>query len=195
MIVNCLIYTTTSSQFFKKDLNFVKECLMRAKGVEDVLFEIKTISAPENPLLIKDTEGDTRFAWDWFDQRFVVPVKGQYNAVAFHFTPYYKRKWGLSARINGSYHNDPDGVLDFWFSCYDKQSLNYDFSEAARIMIHEFSHGFARWTGKNNQLVHPYDYNFHTIHTFPEMVSFQDWNILKRIVNIITDFFKKYGTS
>jgi len=187
-----LIYTTTKSQFFRKDFDFIRQSLLKATGINEVTFDVKTIYPPQNPLTLKDSNGDVRFAWDWFDQRFVEPVRDEYNVVAFHFTPYYKNKWRLAERINGTYHRDGDNVLDFWFSCYTEKAKNYEFSNATRLILHEFRHGFSKWTGRHDD-THLQDYQLHNLHNSFEVFDFTDWNILKSIHTLLANFLKKYG--
>ena len=195
MKLNCYIYTTSPSQFFLKDLAFVREKLMQAKGREDVVFKVKTIGAPEfsSIMTIRDGDGDTRFAWDWFERKFVDPLPDKYNAVCFHFTPYYKKKYRLSERINGTYHNNGDGVLDFWICSKDVQARGYTFSETTRLLLHELGHGDARWTGEHNDKVHHFDYNLKSIHNFHKLIDYKKWNIQKKIVNILTQVVSLYN--
>lgn len=158
MVINAFIYTTTTSKFFQRDLDFVRDSLLQTGGIEEVRFVVRTIRAPEKVETIRDKDGDIRFNWDWFQRRFVDPLVGEYNVVGLHITPYYKKKYGLSSRINGTYHRNADNVLDFWFSCSDRDSRNGEpMSEATRLILHEIRHGLCHWASRKDD-THERDY-------------------------------------
>jgi hypothetical protein len=193
MNINCLIYTTSKSVFFFEDLEYIKECLMQARGRTDVTFKVQYISPPTDVPTIRDSKFGVRPSWDWFDQKFVDPVRGEYDTVAFHFTEYYRTKWGINRWLGGLYHRDQDGVLDFWLCADNKQARNYDFSEFTRIFIHEMAHGDARYTGEHNDEVHMYDYELHKIHEFHKLIDYTDYNIKLKIVNLLTQIVALYN--
>lgn len=185
MKLNCLIFSR--DPFITKDIPFVVEQLKKARGREDVQITVQKLGFYPSPITIRDSDGDIRPDWKWFEKEFIKSTPKEYNAVGFHFTKRDKALWGISSNINGSYHNNSDDVLDFWFCCDDKKARNYDFSEAARLMLHEIGgHGDSRWTGKHNSKVHVVDYKEHDIHNFPERYTdYTRWNLLKGIRDVL----------
>lgn len=198
-----LIYTTTNSQFFKEDLPFVVDMLNKTPGRTVTQVDCKTIAPPDNPMTFRDGAGDVRFVWDWFQKTFTDPAREDgYNVVIFHITPYYKKKWGLSKDIGGSYRNDPDEVMEFWFSSgRGDNARNYeDMSDAARKLIHEWCHGdsyFAGtplwWKGSARSLVHEWDYDRHAIHKLPALFSYRTHNIQLKIIAILRQVVALYN--
>lgn len=193
MKLNCLIFST--DPFIEKDIPFVVERLKKAKGREDVQIRVQKLGYSPNPITIRDEDGDIRPDWRWFEKEFLKTTSKEYNAIGFHFTKKEKELWGISSNINGSYHNNEDNVLDFWFCCDDVKARNYNFNEAIRLILHEVGgHGDSRWTGRNNDKVHVVDYKEHDIHNFPERYTdYTWWNLLKRLKDVLETLKNLYA--
>jgi hypothetical protein len=103
--------------------------------------------------------------------------------VGFHFSPYLKKKWGLSERINGTYHNN-GGTLDFWICTDDKKAAHYEYSNMVRLLIHEISHGDARITGVPDR-THIMDYNLHAVEHTPILIDYRQKNLEKEAMGLM----------
>lgn len=180
MKLNCIIYTTSRSPWFSADLDMVKGWLGKTKGRDEVSFAVKHIRAPKKIETVVDSDGHRRMEWEWFEKRFVEGLNKGYTAVGFHFTTKERDAWKLSKKIRGTYHRNSDDILDFWL-CADRgeKAKNYPYSNFARILVHEISHGDVHWTEADRGLVHTWDYELHKIHDLPaEIIYTEKWNTL-----------------
>lgn len=193
-----IIYTTSQGTWIHERLPFIIEKLNTSEGRTVEKIDVKTISAPSKPQTIRDKEGDVRFTWDWFDRTF---QSDEYDVVVFHFTSYYKKKWGLSNKIKGTYHKDHGDYFDFWL-CADKdeQSKNYGLDEFTRVFLHEWLHGDSymagvpdSWKKTPREWVHHMDYNLKMIDTAHELISYKRYTILSLIYEKLSNFLKKYA--
>lgn len=184
------IYTTTKSKWFRKDLELIKKTLLTTYGRGTITFDIESISPPTEVPTIRDKDGDVRPSWDWFHDRF---YDEEYNCVVLHISKYYKKKWGFSPRISGTYRRDNDDLLEFWL-CADRFQIakHYPFSEFARIFIHEMSHGDSHWTGVKDK-THSFDYNLRAIDLIHSTYSYRTWNLKFKIRNLLVKVKDLYG--
>ena len=188
-----ILFTTTKSSWYADKAYEVEYWLNQTKGRE-VEIDVVHVSPPRNPQLIVDSEGDTRFTWDWFQAKF--PVE-EYDGVGFHFTPYYKKKWGLSK--NGSKHTQNKDYPEFWFCSGREDAKGYDdLSNFVRLFVHEVSHFDEDVDdGNGNRLVqetvHVVDYEMKKIQYYPLLVDYRGY-LLKRkvnkLINRIIDFVR-----
>jgi hypothetical protein len=185
--VRCLIYTT--DPFFKKDLPMVASWLMETPGRGEVVFDVQKVTAPRTIPTVVDADGDNRPQWEWFEKRFVKGLSPKYDAVGFHFTSKEKKRWKISPKVNGTYHRNSDDILDLWL-CADKgeKAKHYEYSQFARILVHEILHGDIHWTNSERELVHLWDYKYHDIHSLPKLLSYRNWNVLVKIKELLTNF-------
>lgn len=190
----CVIYTTTSGNALTERLPFIMEQLNKTPGRTVEMIDVVSITPPE-PMTIKDSDGDVRIVWDWFERTFTEKSEG-YNVVCFHFTPYYKNKWGLSPRVVGTYRNDPNDTFEFWVAANPTQDARYyDFDEFTRIFLHEWAHGDSHFAGvpeewKPVDYVHHYDYELHAIHTIP--FDYTKHNVQLKLVEVLTTLVTLY---
>lgn len=191
-----VLYTTTSSDWYRKEAEKASVYLNLTKGRENVQFDIVKVSPPKYPQLIVDEDGDIRFSWDWFRTQFPV---GEYDGVGFHFTPYYKRKWGLSKRVNGTKHTQNKDYPEFWICCEKEPAEGYDFiSNFVRLLVHEISHfdeDLDDKTGNHltQESVHRWDYEFKSIHYYPRLIDYRGYMLKRRVnqvVNQVIDFVR-----
>ena len=107
------------------------------------------------------TPSTKKLDWGWYKREFTQRAYDDgYDIVGFHFTETYKKRWKIKPTLNGSYRNDPDKMLEFWFCAnYGKKAKGYkNTTEVFRLLCHELLHGCYRWTGINSDFVHHLDY-------------------------------------
>jgi hypothetical protein len=179
------IYTTSTSQFFEKELDFITETLSQSKGRGDITFEIETIK-PLAPQLLVDKDGDSRITWDWFDQTF---GDDESDVVCYHFTEYYKKKWGISPRLGGSFNRYNTKQMQFWLVAdRNEKAANYDFLEFTRIFLHEVAHGDSRKLLIPN-VIHYYDYELQSVTTFFKTVDYRVYNLKKQLLELLKKLY------
>lgn len=190
-----VVYTTSKSDWYQKEADKAAWYLSQTKG-RDVEIDVVHVRAPRNPQLIKDSDGDTRFSWDWFSHYF---EKDYDDGVGFHFTPYYKKKWGISERINGSKNTVNKDYPEFWMCCEKEEADGYNLlSNFQRLLIHEISHFDEDLDDKvGNKLtqesVHRWDYELKSIHHYPRFVDYRGYLLkqkVNRVVNQVIDFVR-----
>lgn len=183
-----VLYSTTATPWYQEKADKAAWYLSQTPGRE-VKIDVIKVSPPRTPQTIVDQDGDTRFSWDWFTATF---PKGNYDGVGFHFTPYYKRKWGLSHRINGTKHSQNKDYPEFWMCCEKEDANGYEFlSNFERLFIHEVSHFDEDIDDKignvlTQESVHWWDYEYKSIQHYPRLVDYNSYNFRKKIAELIT---------
>lgn len=191
-----IVYSTSRSYWFQEQANIAVQYLRQSKGREDLDIIVEYVRAPRNAQTIRDKDGDVRLNWDWLTHTF---DKGDYDGVGFHFTDYYKRKWGLSVR--GSKNSLNKSYPQFFFSCDKEIAPGYteNISNFVRLLIHEISH-FDEDLDDNNgnaltqESVHVWDYEFKSIHHYPRFVDYRGYLLkrkVNRVINEVIDFVKR----
>lgn len=176
-----ILYTTSHSQWYKQEALKAVHFISKAKGLGSLSVEVRHIKAPENPKTYIASDGNKKLDWEWFHKRFP-PEDG----VFFHFTSFYKKKWGLT--VSGSKNTFNKDYPEAWF-CTDKsQAKGYLFiSDFVRLFVHEWAH-FAEDLDNTigdtlpQESVHRWDYTLKSIHLYPELVDMRGY-LLKRKVN------------
>jgi hypothetical protein len=180
------LYTTTSSKWYREQAIIAAEYLNKTEG-RDLKIKMVHVKPPRGIQTIVDSDGDIRFSWDWFTAHF----PNEKDGVGFHFTPYYKKKWRLAKRINGTKNTRNKDYPEFWM-CTGKEDVEgYEFSNFVRILIHEISHFDEDLDDRNgNRLVqesvHIMDYKMKKIHLYPLLVDYRGY-LLKRKINKLTN--------
>jgi hypothetical protein len=177
------LYTTTKAAWYRKEAQEVAEDISNVLQLE---IELITVKPPKNPIIIKDKDGDKRFAWDWFTQTF--PLEG--DGVGFHFTNYYKKKWGIKG-LNGQKHTQNKEYPEFWM-CADKgeKADGYEISEFKRLLYHELGHFFeelddAFGNKLTQESVHTVDYELKQIHLYHRLVDFRGFVFKRKVFNLM----------
>lgn len=191
--VKTLIYTTDKREWIRDDFAEILDTMRTAGGLEIKDFDVKVIARPTDILTVKKTDGEVHISWEWFKERFTKEAKVLgYNAVCFHTSKADKKALGIFG-VNGLYRNDPDGTFEFWV-CADKgqksdrkQKDAPNITQFARVFLHEFAHGFMRWTDNANaELVHIADYEWQSIKSLYPKISFVRWSLLKDLLSVLT---------
>lgn len=184
-----IIYTTTKPSSIETHVKHWAKQLEKSKGRGKVEYDIVQKRVDSVDIIYSNKHW--RINWDWFTSRF---PKGDYDGVIFHFTSYYKKKWQISSKLNGSMYENA-GYPCFWICCNPNDKAD-DYEEAffivdkevvyvnefLRLMFHEQAHFDENLDDLiGNQLkqesVHLLDYKAHAIHRYPELVDFRGYNI------------------
>lgn len=194
-----ILYTTTKiSKKLRDEADIFASEISKTKGrgivTVDIVQKIPRGIVPVEP----DTDGDVRFTFDWFRQQF---PKGDYDGVIFHFTPYYKRKWGMTYWVNGVRNKDNRDYPEFWVCCdLDEMADGYDISKFLRLLFHEQAH-FDEDLDDNlaniltQTSVHDMDYRLKKIHLYHYLVDYRGQNYkeqVNKVVNAVIKLVKKF---
>lgn len=181
MNLRIAIFTTSKDTWFSADFPTLKVNLENARGVK--VDQIDTFFIHPNELtdipLTTDSDGDTKFDWDWFKETFTAQARG-YNAVILHISREEKKRLGIT--VNGTYRRDPDEIFECWISADKGQrAQQYDMSEWLRLAIHELGgHGFERFVyGYDTNYTHQYDYHLKRLPALTSIMDFAEWDILQ----------------
>ena len=170
-----------------EEVELIKETLALSKGRTPVSIDVQTVRGVW-PMTMNDSDGDRRIVWDWFNEYF---GDDEYDVVCFHFTDYWKKKWNLSARINGSFNLHNTDQFQFWFAAdRGEQAKNYDFLESTRLILHEMAHGDSIRLGTPN-VIHYFDYKLHSLSAFFETVDYRMYNLKKRLAELLKQLYAK----
>lgn len=174
------IFTTTSSSWYQEKADIVAKNLSTTKGREEIKFEVISIKAPKQPQIAPDKEGNMRISWDWMEYYF--NTEG-YDGLIFHFTPYYKKKWQLAPKINGSRYSQSIDRPVFWLCCEKEGREGYkDLSNFERILYHEWGHYDEDLDmALPQESVHNMDYKLKAIDLHHKIVDLRPYNFNKKI--------------
>jgi len=192
-----ILYTTSKSSWYQKQADIFASEISKTKGRGEVSIDVEHL-IPHKVNTLRDSDGDVRFSWDWFSLRFL--QKG-YDGVIFHFTPYYKRKWDIQDRINGS-QNDRNTVYpEFWVCCDRNQMAKgyEDLTELLRLLFHEQAHFDENLDDSVGNIlthdsVHLIDYSIKQIHRYHHLVDYRGQAIrdkINRLMNEVIKFVKR----
>jgi len=186
-----LLYTTSSSSWYQKQCDIIAKEWSRIKGAEPVSIEVRTGIKPYNVRehIVLDKDGHFKFGWEWFERTFDHP---DYDGVFFHFTPYYKRKWGISEEINGAKMTSRKDKPLFWL-CANKGEWAKDYAmlyEFDRLMYHEMAHFYEDLDDNlGNKLqqesVHITDYKLHKIHYYHLFIDLRGLELRRKVDRLI----------
>lgn len=194
-----LLYSTSASDWYVKKCQDIARAWSMTPGRGKVTIDVVR-RVPEDPVTIKDSDGDRRFAWDWFETYF---DNEEYDGIFFHFTPYYKRRWLISRRINGAKHTHRKDKPFFWVACDKEEADGYPLmSEFERLMYHEMGHFDEDLMDKLDQdSVHKVDYKLKQIHYYHLLIDYSGlnakrsmWDLMKRAIAYTQEFIKSLSS-
>ena len=193
-----ILYTTTKiSKKLRDEADIFASEISKTKGRGVVTVDIVQ-KIPRAVPVEPDIDGDVRFTFDWFRQQF---PKGDYDGVIFHFTPYYKRKWGMTYWVNGVRNKDNRDYPEFWVCCdLDEMADGYDISKLLRLLFHEQAHfdedlddDLANILTQTS--VHNVDYRLKKIHQYHYLVDYRGQiyqEQVNKVVNAVIKLVKKF---
>lgn len=205
-----ILYTTTKiSKKLRDEADIFASEISKTKGRGEVTIDIVQ-KIPRGIVPVEpDTEGHVRFTFDWFRQQF---PKGDYDGVIFHFTPYYKRKWGMTFWVNGVRNKDNREYPEFWV-CDDLENVSAVGYENERIsgtdiivtdFLRKFFHEQAHFDEDlddnlanilTQTSVHDMDYRLKKIHLYHYLVDYRGQNYkeqVNKVVNAVIKLVKKF---
>lgn len=185
------IFTTSKNSWFKDELADIQRVQQLSKGVT-YEYEIRTIALTKIPLDTR-ADGSKRPSWKWFKLKLTDQAKG-YTQVTLHLSVAERNKFGISRHLGGTYNDDNDNVIEFWF-CADKGQKAKHYkgkSEFWRRFLHESAHGSERFLiGKDSELTHHYDYVLHDLEGLYKRFDWTTWGKLYEKVLELTGMLEK----
>jgi len=188
--MNIKLYTTSRTARVEQVADEWALGLMQTPGRPTITVEVIR-KVPRRVETTHALDGGGRLDWDWLLEQF---PKADDEGVIFHFTPYYRSKWGLKPGINGSRNTSHKTTPVFWVcanvgapaSRRDGPGYPEHITELHRLLYHEMAHFDEDQDDLlGNQLpqesVHYMDYTQNAIHRYPELVNYRKLTLLERI--------------
>ena len=191
-----ILYTTTKiSKKLKTQVDFFASEISKTRGrgevTVDIVQKIPRGIVPVQP----DTDGDIRFTFDWFRQQF---PKGDYGGVIFHFTPYYRYKWGMTLSVNGVRNKDNKDYPEFWV-CDDLKEKAEGYPDHITNFLRKLFHEQAHFDEDQDDSianiltqdsVHDFDYRLKKIHLYHYLVDYRGRAYKNKVNNVINQVIK-----
>lgn len=180
MNLNGIIYTTNSKRFVERRLPGIKKTISQTQGITIGDFEIVEIPKLDRSTPTVRKGNGVRIDWNWLMDKY--PPKGK--VLCLHISREERDVIGLQhptpgQALGGSYNrNIGDDSMEFVIIADTNSAFDQKF-------LHELSHGFAHWTGKED-LTHRYDYDLKAIADIYITYSFVKWNKLTTFVSLWT---------
>lgn len=188
-----ILYTTSRPAVYKDRAMAVAKAWSQTKGRGDVEIVVERIR-PKQPKIITDKDGDRTIDWDWFTDTY---SKKEYDGVILHFTPYYRKKWGIKQSINGYRNEKQREWPQFWICCdSDQIAKGYkNLGEFERLMFHEHGHfdedqDDAVGNVLTQDSVHKVDYELKEIHMYHLLVDYRGKAIKEAVNKVVTNVIK-----
>ena len=170
-----VLYTTMQPAKVQPLANWWANEISKTKGRGDVTVQVVR-RVPRSVSIELDSDKHWKFKRSWFTQTF---PKGGYDGVAFHFSPFLRRKWGITQTINGARNSNNREYPEFWLCCnLPTKARGYDgLLEIHRLLFHEHGHyDEDRDNEAGDKLkqdsVHLVDYKLKKIHQYHLMVDY-----------------------
>jgi hypothetical protein len=181
-----ILYTTSQVSWYQEQADIFAHEISKTKGRGEVKVVVKTVRI-KDVAVGKDNDGDIKPTWEWFTKTF---AKGEYDGVIFHFTPYYRKLWGITGSIGGARNPDNKEYPEFWI-CADKGVLASGYPEWVTDFLRKLFHEHAHYDEDQDDTVgniltqstvHDMDYKLKKIHQYHHLVDYRG-KALKETVN------------
>lgn len=181
-----ILYTTSQVSWYQEQADIFAREISKTKGRGEVKVVVKTVRV-KDVVVGKDNDGDIKPTWEWFTKTF---AKGEYDGVIFHFTPYYRKLWGVTGSIGGARNPDNKEYPEFWI-CADKGILASGYPEWVTDFLRKLFHEHAHYDEDQDDTVgniltqstvHDVDYKLKKIHQYHHLVDYRG-KALKETVN------------
>jgi hypothetical protein len=181
-----ILYTTSQVSWYQEQADIFAHEISKTKGRGEVKVVVKTVRV-KDVAVGKYNDGDIKPTWEWFTKTF---PKGEYDGVIFHFTPYYRKLWGVTGSIGGARNPDNKEYPEFWI-CADKGVLASGYPEWVTDFLRKFFHEHAHYDEDQDDTVgniltqstvHDVDYKLKKIHQYHHLVDYRG-KALKETVN------------
>lgn len=192
-----ILYTTSTSGWYQEQADIFASEISKTKGRGEVNIVVKNIRIKDYPDLYVDKDGDILPKWSWFRS---ICRKNDYDGVILHFTPMYRKRWGIKSGqkgkiVNGSRNKDNREYPEFWVCSEKEMSDGYDLSQFLRLLFHEHAHFDEDLDDKLGNLltqtsVHDFDYRLKKIHLYHYVVDYRGQNFKEKVNKVINDVVK-----
>jgi hypothetical protein len=181
-----ILYTTSQVSWYQEQADIFAHEISKTKGRGEVKVVVKTVRV-KDVAVGKYNDGDIKPTWEWFNKTF---AKGEYDGVIFHFTPYYRKLWGITGSLGGARNPDNKEYPEFWI-CADKGVLASGYPEWVTDFLRKFFHEHAHYDEDQDDTVgniltqstvHDVDYKLKKIHQYHHLVDYRG-KALKETVN------------
>lgn len=201
-----ILYTTSKSKRVQEQADIFASEISKTKGRGEV--KVKVIFKKATlPKMILRADGYYMPSWEWFNATF---PRLDYDGVIFHFSTYYRSKWGIKGKkglIGGSRNPDSKDFPQFWV-CDDLEETPAKGYETAKIydtdmivtdflrkLFHEHAHydedvDDAVGDNLNQDSVHDTDYKLHQIHLYHYMVDYRGKELKEQVAKVVAAVFK-----
>lgn len=192
-----ILYTTSRPATYQKRADAIAAEWSKTKGRGDVEIVVIRVK-PVKPKVLLDVDGDRTIDWVWFSEHYL----NTHDGVIYHFTPHYRKRWGISPSVNGSRNQNNRDYPQYWVCC-DANAVAKGYGglgEFERLMYHEHAHydedqDDAVGNVLTQDSVHTLDYKMKQIHLYHLLVDYRG-KALKEAVNkavlAVIKFAKKY---
>ena len=188
-----ILYTTSRPAVYQNRATAVATALSETKGRGDVKIVVERVR-PKQPKIVTDNDGDRRIDWKWFA---IAYPKKDYDGVIAHFTPYYRKKWGIEQSINGSRNDKQRDWPQFWICCDAGQMANgyANLGQFERLVFHEHGHfdedqDDAVGNVLTQDSVHKVDYELKQIQHYHLLVDYRGQAIKDALSKLVSDVIK-----
>lgn len=192
-----ILYTTSRPTAYQARADAIAAGWSKTKGRGEVEIVVTRVK-PVKPRVVVDADGDRTIDWTWFSQQY----PNTHDGVIYHFTPYYRKRWGISESVNGSRNSANRDFPQFWVCCdADATAKGYaDLGEFERLMYHEHAHFDEDQDDTVGNVltqdsVHTLDYKMKQIHLYHLLVDYRG-KALKEAVDkavlAVIKFAKKF---
>ncbi len=195
-----ILYTTSKSARVQEQADVFASEISKTKG-RGLVRVLVVHKLPKRAVTAIDADGHKKPTWDWFRSTF---PKGDHNGVIFHFTPYYRAKWGITTTINGARNPDNRDFPEF-FICDDlsvKAAPSYPewVTGFLRKLFHEHAHYDEDLDDELGNVltqtsVHDMDYKLKKIHLYHYLVDYRGQAFkesVQAVMNSVIKLIKQY---
>jgi hypothetical protein len=191
----CTVHTSVKAKIVEKELPRVRELLLQARGLEDIVFTVKQFD-PSILATYTRSQSQTGTNWEWFKKNITTQTS---DMEVVHLTPEQLQQCGLvhpsGALLGGEYNVDKDDTMDCMVGVPLGTPSAYPLlTEFQRVMVHEFCHGFSHWTTNDPMgVVHQYDdplTNKKNLLMLPALYDFTLHTLLTTIRNKLKELVK-----
>lgn len=188
-----ILYTTSRPTWYQEQANLFASEISKTKGRGEVTITVVR-KLPRAVRLAVDSDGDKILDWSWFKE--ALP-RNDNDGVIFHFTPTYRKKWGIDSAINGARNQYNRDYPEFWVCCNPgTKAHGYDnLYEFLRLLFHEHGHydeDVDDLVGDKltQDTVHNVDYKLKQIHKYHLLVDYRGQSIKQGIMKLTSIVMK-----
>jgi hypothetical protein len=202
-----ILYTTSKSNWIKEQADIFAKELSKTKGRGEVKITVVTNKLPKPPKMELRADNYYMPSWQWFNTSL---PRLDYDGVIFHFSTYYRSKWGIKGGkglIGGSRNLDNKEFPQFWV-CDDLKELPAKGYEKERIydtdiivtdFLRKLFHEHAHYDEDQDDTVgniltqntvHDMDYKLKKIHLYHYLVDYRGKDLKEKVNKIVTQVIK-----